>query len=249
MNKTRLLITGFITLILLSWFSCPTVFAQSPCNDGVSRRITFIQNRLDMGQTASKRWQYSWMFVHGGSAYLQLGMATTETDKDEENDRYDNVVGGITSVLAVGDLAIHPLGAWNAADRLRALPENTIEEKKAKLRYAERLLKECADREAYGRSWQTHALAGLVSLAGGAAIAMDRDEDDDHRYGDGATFLLSSMLVAEIQIFTMPTRAVADWNAYSAINPDHSETGEYDPKPNRLLFSANPKGIFCKLLF
>jgi hypothetical protein len=248
MKKARILIAFCITLVILC-FSNISVFAQSSGSDGITRRIDFIQERLDAGKTDAKRWQYSWMFIHGFSTDVQFGLAATQTDNDEEEDRYDNVVGGISSLLAVGDLTFNPLVAWNAADKLRALPDQTSEEKKAKLQYAETLLKECADREESGRSWKTHALAGLVSLAGGTAIAMDEDEDDDHRYGDGAMFLVSSMLVAEIQIFTMPTRAMADWKDYSAMARDGFETGMNHPQPNRFFIAATPKGIFCTMLF
>ncbi|MFZ2631416.1 MAG: hypothetical protein WA081_18745 [Desulfosalsimonadaceae bacterium] len=248
MKKARILIAFSITLVILCFSNIP-VFAQSSGGDDVARRIDFIQERLDAGKTDAKRWQYSWMFIHGFSTDLQFGLAATQTDNDEEEDRYDNVVGGISSLLAVGDLTFNPLVAWNAADKLRALPDKTSEEKKAKLRYAEQLLKDCADREESGRSWKTHALSGLVSLIGGAAIAMDEDEDNDHRYDDGAAFLISSMLVAEIQIFTMPTRAMADWKDYSAITGDKFETGMNPSPPNRFFISANPKGIFCTILF
>ena len=248
MKKARILIVFSITLVILCFSSIP-VSAQSSGDDGITRRIDFIQTRLDEGKTGAKRWQYSWMFIHGFSTEAQFGMATTQTDKDEEEDRYDNVVGGISSLLAVGDLTFNPLVAWNAAEKLRALPDKTSDEKKAKLRYAEQLLKDCADREEDGRSWKTHALTGLVSLIGGSAIAMDKDEDNDHRYGDGAAFFVSSMLIAEIQIFTMPTRAMADWKDYSAITGDKFETGMDQSQPNRFFISANPKGVFCTILF
>lgn len=248
MKKTRILITFSITLVILC-LSNISVSAQSSGGDSIARRIDFIQERLDAGKTNAKRWQYSWMFIHGFSTEAQFGLAATQTDSDEEEDRYDNVVGGITSLLAVGDLALNPLVAWNAADKLRALPDKTSDEKKAKLRYAEQLLKDCADREEDGRSWKTHALSGLVSLIGGSAIAMDKDEDNDHRYDDGAAFFISSMLIAEIQIFTMPTRAMADWKAYSEMPTDNFETEMNRSQPNRFFISATPKGVFCTILF
>jgi hypothetical protein len=148
-----------------------------------------------------------------------------------------------------GDLIFNPLNSWNVAEKLQHLPQSTGEEKTAKLVFAEQLLKDCADREIYGRSWQTHALAGLVSILGGTAIALDEDENEDYRYGDGAFFFASSMLIAEIQIFTMPTRAIEDWEAYSSESFDDSCAEIEKSRGANYFSSASPKGIFCTILF
>lgn len=243
-------IVGLVTAIVIS-FSGISAFADSLNDEVLSRRIDFIQNRLDDGTTDAKRWQYFWMFINGAAGYLQLGTATTLTDSDEKNERYDNIVGGISSLLATGDLILNPLNSWNAATKLQNLPQTTDEEKKAKLQFGEQLLKDCADREIYGRSWQTHALAGLVSVIGGAAIALDKEDndDDDYRYGDGAFFFASSMLVAEIQIFTMPTRAIKDWEDYSSMSFDDSRAQVKESPEMDYFISASPKGLFCTILF
>lgn len=172
---------------------------------------------------------------------MQFGLAASQSDKEEEHDRYDNIVGGITNLLAVGDLAVNPLGAWNAAETLRSRPN---EEKQVKLRYAEQLLKDCADREEYGRSWKTHALGALLSLLGGIAIACD-----DGRGGDGALFFATSMAVAEIQIFTMPTSAISDWKEYSAMSSADFTAHMRESPRNNFFISANPKGLFYTILF
>jgi len=88
-----------------------------------------------------------------------------------------------------------------------------------------------------------------VSLIGGAAIALDEDKDGDNRYGDGAAFVASSMLIAEIQIFTMPTSAIKDWEAYSSMSFDDSCAQIKKSPENNYFFTANPKGIFCTILF
>jgi hypothetical protein len=96
---------------------------------------------------------------------------------------------------------------------------------------------------------QTHALAGLVSVLGGTAIALDQDDDNDYRYGDGAFFFATSMLVAEIQIFTMPTRAVKDWEEYSSMSIDDSRAQVTESSEKDYFISASPKGLFCTILF
>ena len=251
MNRFCSIISGMVIVIGLS-FSSVSAFADSLSDEELNRRIDFIQNRLDDGTTDAKRWQYSWMFINGAAGYLQLGTATTLTDSDEKNERYDNIVGGIAGLLATGDLILNPLNSWNASAKLQNLPQTTDEEIKAKLQFGEQLLKDCADREIYGRSWQTHALAGLVSVIGGVAIVLDKeddDDDDDYRYGDGAFFFASSMLVAEIQIFTMPTRAIKDWEDYSSMSFDDSRAQVKESPEMDYFISASPKGLFCTILF
>ncbi len=248
MKRFCFFIIGLLAAIVIGFSSVPA-FADSASDEELTRRIDFIQNRLYEGTLNATRWQYSWMFINGSIAYVQFGMAVTQTDADEKDDRYDNIVGGISEVLAVGDLMLNPLSSWNAASKLQDLPQTTGEEKKAKLAFAEQLLKDCADREIYGRSWKTHALAGLVSVLGGAAIALDKDDDGDHRVGDGAAFLASSMLIAEIQIFTMPTRAIKDWEAYSSMPFDDSTVEIKQSHEKNYFFTASPKGIFCTILF
>jgi hypothetical protein len=243
MHLDRKLIVGLVTAMVLMFLPV-SIFAGSLREEAISRRIDFIQERLDKGTTAAKRWQYSWMLINGGASYLQFGMATTLDDKDEENDRFDNIVGGITGLLAAGDLAVNPLVAWSAAERLRQLPDATMDEKIEKLKQGEQLLKACADREEYGRSWKTHALAGLVNLIAGMAIA-----GDDNRGRDGALSFASGMLVSEIQIFTMPTRAITDWQEYSKLSSDGFASRRETFWKNRFYISANSQKITCSILF
>lgn len=243
MKSSCRLCIGIVTLMVLC-LSYASAFAESLKDDEVSRRINFIQDRLDAGTINAKRWQYSWMCAYGFGAEVQLGLATTLTEKDDRDNQFDNIVGGVTNLLGVGDLAFDPLVSYNAADKLRELPANTSQEKKAKLQYAEQLLKRCADREESGRSWQTHALAGIVSLIGGVAITCDGG-----RGGDGAGFFAASMAVSELQIFTQPTRAISDWQSYSQMSSKDFAAGSVNFQPDRFFITATPQGIFCTYLF
>jgi hypothetical protein len=140
MKSIYSLMTGIFTMIFII-LSGTSAFADSLKDVELTRRINFIQYHLDEGTINARRWQYSWMFINGSIGYLQLGMAITQTDSDEKDDRYDNIVGGISGLLATGDLILNPLTSWNAASKLRNLPQSSTVEKQAKLAYAEKLLK------------------------------------------------------------------------------------------------------------
>jgi len=126
MKRFRRFITGLVTVIVVG-FSCISAFADSLNDEEFTRRIDFIQNRLDEGKLNATRWQYYWMYLNGGIAFAQLGISIDQTDSDEKNDRYDNIVGGIAGVLAVGDLAFNPLNSWNAAGKLQDFLQATKE--------------------------------------------------------------------------------------------------------------------------
>ncbi len=243
MNRRPLTV---VFVLVYAWLSIAAVFADSLTDEQeIDRRIDFIQDRLDQGTTAAAYWQYSWTAVHGVSSGLQFGFAAGMRNKDQEEDRHDYIVGGITSALAVGDMIVNPLTAWNAADKLRACPAGTMDTKKAKLQYAEQLLRECAGREEYGRSWKPHAAAALVNLLAGIAIAADGG-----RGGDGALSFATGMLVSEIQIFTMPTRAMGDWKEYSAMAAKGSSISSKNSFfHDRFFVAIHPRAVYCTMRF
>lgn len=244
MKTIHRLVMGLLALgFLFPWPGSPSASSLNDESD-MDRRIDFIQERLDKGTAAAKYWQYSWTAIHGGSTCLGFGLAASMRNKDQEEDRYDNIVGGITSLLATGDLIATPLTAWSAADKLRDCPAATVDEKKAKLQYAEALLKECADREEYGRSWKPHAAAILVNLLAGIAISADGG-----RSGDGALSFATGMLVSEIQIFTMPTQAVTDWNEYSEMDSGKSVSKRETFFKKRFWVTIHPHGAYCTIRF
>jgi hypothetical protein len=214
---------------------------DTPTGSDMARQIRWIQSSLDAGGASAKRWQYGWSTVYGGLTYLYAGQALVLDDDDQANDRYDALVNSTGSLIGlVGTLAF-PMKTHSAAEILKNMPESTETEKRAKLHQAETLLRQSAEREAQGRSWQAHAFGALVSALAGVAVACD-----DERSEDGLIMFATNLLVSEIQIFTTPTRATEDWQRYQQGRPGKSAKSTSE---SRFFISLLPRGIAVNYLF
>lgn len=207
----------------------------------ISQQIRWIQSSLDAGGVSAKRWQYGWSTAYGGLTYLYAGQALVLDDDDQANDRYDAMVNSAGSFVGlVGTLAF-PMKTHIAAEILKSMPESTQEQKQAKLQQAEILLRQSAEREAQGRSWQAHAFGAIVSALAGVAVACD-----DGRGEDGLIMFATNLLVSEIQIFTTPTRVTEDWRRYRQGRPGASATSK---SKSRFFISLFPRGVAANYLF
>lgn len=222
-------------------FCLPAAWAEGQNRPTTTQsRINWIQQSLDDGTTSAKLWQYGWTGIYGAATAFETYNASDKDEDDEEDERFDSTVNAVTSFLGFGSMLLDPLTSHSAAEHLRRMPVSTKREQEAKLAAAEKLLTACARRQERGRSWQTHAIAGAVSLLAGIAVACD-----DSREDDGLVMFASSMLVSEIQIFTMPTRAIDDLKNYQ--NQTFAKFRK--KKPNRLFVNVIPGGLKFNYLF
>jgi hypothetical protein len=131
-----------------------------------------------------------------------------------------------------------------APGRLKQIPEDTKEARLQKLDNAEEFLKESALREKAGRSWQVHAVAGVVNVSSGLITWLGFKRN---MWAGVKNFALNT-IITEAQIWTQPTRAVKDYQNYC----QRFKTGE-NPialKPDISWFaSISPGGIEIKIVF
>jgi len=188
--------------------SFPPSVARAELPDAeVAARLAFIEARLDAGTAAATRWSYGWLATYGVFTLGQYGLALAVKDPGL---RADMAVGAVSSSLGVAPLLLLPFTPRFAAAELRALPEGTPDERRRKLARAERLLRKSAESEAAGRSWLAHVVGGGVAVAWGAVLAIAY-----HRVRSGVINGIAGVGICELQIFTQPTAAIADWDAYS----------------------------------
>ncbi len=222
-------------------FCMPVAWGEALKGDsGSEARIAWIQEALDSGSGASKLWQYGWTGVYGATAIVEGVNANDNVEIDEKDDQFDSTVNAITSLLGLGNMVYDPLTSYSASEKLKSILASNDMDQKTKLAAAERLLTSCAKREEKGRSWKTHVLAGIVSIMAGIAVA-----SDDSRGDDGLVMFASSMLVSEIQIFTMPTQAIDDLRNYK----NKKFTKFHKKRINRFYVNAIPGGLKFKYLF
>ena len=162
---------------------------------------------LEQGKSNANRWWYGWLIGYSAATIGQGAVFLTSEDKET---RQDMALGAATTFLGAMGQIITPMVPGAAPDRLADISESTAEEKSNKLLKAEKLLKESAFREKDGRSWKTHAIAGVVNLSSGLIVWLGFKRSIWEGVGN---FALNTV-ITEAQIWTQPTRAITDYDDY-----------------------------------
>ncbi len=230
--------------------------SAAPSDEEVKARLSFLGTALDAGRGRAKTWWYSWLGGYGAATAGQAALAIANAKDikpvddalgdDQNNDRKfaaDMLVGGTTTALGVVGLLIDPFTPVSAPGALKALPEGTAEERLAKLKRAEDLLRQCARREENGRSLTTHLLNLGVNAAAGVVTAAAFNRP----WTDGLINFGIGEAVSLLTIFTQPRRAVRDWRNYEiAYLAGKSEALPAPPETNWMV-SFFPGGLHLSL--
>lgn len=205
----------------------------------VTRRLAFLEGRLERGDRAANLWWNAWIYGWTGLTLAQAGIALGTTDRGL---RIDAAVGAAASSLGVLPLGVLPFPARRAAGLLRALPEATPEERRCKLARAERLLRQSAEVEALNRSWVNHAVGDSVSLGVGLVLALVYQRP----LGSAVFSAAGGVALNTLQIFTQPTQAIDDLRDYErglgGGFPGHAAFGPSTPRASWSL-APSPFGI------
>lgn len=207
----------------------------------VSARLAWIQNALDGGRHSARLWSWGWAAGYGAATAGQL-VARSSAGDDEQ--RQDLAVGAATTGLGLVGLAIFPVEAGEMPDRLRELPADTPEARRARLAEAERFLRKAAAQESQGRSWKSHAAAAAVNLAAGLVIWKHYDRPAE----DGLLTFAVGQLVSEAQILTQPTRAIHALRDYESRTDFAPATARAHPRPDWYL-GAGPASVVVGVRF
>ena len=178
-------------------------------DEQVKERLNYIQTNLDGGQAGAQAWWYGWMGGYTVLTGAQLGIAFSTSEKETKQDM---LVGGITSGLGLAGKLITPFTPAYAPSRLRAMPGDTPEERRAKLAEAENYLKRSSEVEYDGRGWFNQTLNFVVNA--GAAVFLCAYFK--RPYEDGMFTFIVGMAISEVDIISQPMRATRDWKAYRA---------------------------------
>jgi hypothetical protein len=227
---------GTVLLTVILFFRLNNVSAQDGLSDSqIKERLQIIRQMLDGEKPNADLWWYGWLIGYGAATVGQGVMGLTGKDKQT---RQDMSLGAATTFLGAVGQIISPMLPSNAPDRFAAISENTSEERIKKLPDAERLLKACALREKEGRSWKTHAIAGVVNLGGGLVVWLGFKRSVWEGVGNFAV----NTAIAEAQIWTQPTRAVDDYEEYVRGYRCKGEPGRHESK-KRWSVNRAPGGI------
>ena len=176
-------------------------------DDEVSRNLAWIEERLGDAEPRAKLWWRSWLLFN---SLMLVGNGVAAIGAPVEDERRARGVAGAMAGIGVVHLGITgPFVTHVAADRMRAWPESTPDERKQKLARAEDLLRRAAVGERRGIDWKNHVGCALLSSASGG-ILLARGQTTD------ATLqAVGSFAISEIMIFTQPRSAMGAWDEYS----------------------------------
>jgi len=190
-------------------------------------------------KSALQGWWYGWL---AGYSAATAGQAIVYFASEDKALRQDMALGAATTMLgAVGQL-ISPVltgGADYPSYREYVRGEQVMSSEQAT-----ELLKALAAREKEGRSWKTHALAGVVNLGSGLITWLGYKRT----FMDGLENFAINTVITEAQIWTQPVRAVKDYERYCQML--QSEAYAAPEKPSgEWTFSAWPGGFALRLDF
>jgi len=182
----------------------------------VTSRLARTQASLDDGKAMANAWWIGWIGIQAGSAAAFGALAIVDRESPEMP---VNAVNAGVSAIGATMLLVLPLVPAYAPYKLRKLPEDTPEARRAKLAAAEDWLRRSAESEELGRGWLTHFLNFGVAAAAGLLLAFAFEDTDwkDGLYNFGFLFA-----IGELQAATQPAQAIRDWKAYRRL---------YEPVP------------------
>jgi len=233
MNK---LLISFLVLI-----SC-NVYSQDYSSDHLTvkqldNRFLYIKNRLDNERNHSYLWQHGWEGYYGISSLVQLSLATTADNSDDEI-RFG--VGAFKSAVAFSAILMNPLPAIDGADSLSSpthgdsnVQAHTREHKIERLKRAEALFKRRSERAKSIHTWTRHGTAILFNLAtAGIVSAFGNDKD-------AIASAIGGILASEINIWTQPYQGIQDRQDYQSLKSNNSWSWNLQPTLNGLAVSVS----------
>jgi hypothetical protein len=211
-------------------------------DEQVREKLAFITGALEAGRGRAAAWWYGWIGAYSAGTIVGGTLAAAEWNSDRDSAE-DMLVTGVTFAMGVVGLVMEPFTPATAPRKLRRLPETTPEERQAKLREAENLLRESARCERKGRGWGTH----LLNIGANAAAGVVTAAAFKRPWTDGLITFAAGEAVSLLNIFTQPMRAVRDLRKYEA---GSLGGGTASVRPERTWsLGAWPGGVSFRLQF
>ncbi|MGD2075667.1 MAG: hypothetical protein PVG38_12225 [Gammaproteobacteria bacterium] len=201
----------------------------------LDQRLAFIETRLNRQQRNADYWRNGWTGFYSLSSAGQSVAAFAANDSDGQ------VYWGVGAVKAAGGLAqvlLKPLAAVESGHDFRALPARSRDERLAKLRQGETMLRANAAQATERFTWRRRAIGTIGNLVGGVVIAA---------FGEDGAAVISTLLglgVHEATIWTQPAGAAQDLEDYRK-----ERWAGQAARPGRWRIAANPAGVTLHVRF
>ena len=234
--------TGFTSALLLfalvSLFAAPSRAVEVEHDDGeISKRLEYLEESLEHGKIYANIWWWGWTVGQLGAAALFGTLAYV--DRDEPGATSNNTVSAVQSLLGGVLLLVDPLDAAFVPRSVRAMPDGTPDERRAKLAAAEQGLRDAAAWERFGRHWINHIMGFVLGAVGFALLT---EALPGTNWKDGLLNFALSFGVTEAMIWTQPTRAMRDLREYER------RFGDGEDRPE-VSFGAGPGAAWMAVSF
>jgi hypothetical protein len=231
-----------IFLSLLFLLQAVTVTGQEMVTEpGAGTGSDDLSLRVMQDKRNAQIWWYGWLAGYSGAT---AGQAIVSLTTEDMTLRQDMALGAATTLLGALGQVIAPM---YPRDEFRDFPSYKQYISGGRPLSAEEsamLLKALADREKEGRSWKTHAIAGVVNLSSGLITWLGFKRT----VWDGVANFALNTAVTEAQIWTQPTRAIKDYERY--LRENNPEAGMIPSKPEReWTVSVYPGGVALRCDF
>lgn len=205
--------------------------AQSRCVEQltdaeVETRYQMIYEAMEGQQTWARWWYFGWLSFFSTLVVTNSVFAAVEFD--DARPRY--IAGLLGSSLSILSFTVFPrvgLKTAFATRRLDRQPAGTPAERRERLRYAEALLQDTAERQKLGTSFMSHAQGFAWGLGSSLIIGLKYDDTVG-----ALTLAFGSPIINEARALTSPTGSIAAWERYrSAAKHCMAPTLRKRPRP------------------
>jgi hypothetical protein len=219
--RRRLLISTLLVTLVLETLPLRAA-AQDParCIDRLSdaqieHRLRWIETRFERGKKRARAWYWGWLsFAVAAGAFSWTRFALA--DRDDGLTRDSQFLSGLGSVALTATMSGMSMTSAFAPQRLRRMPRDTPEQRRAALVEATRLLRLSARRQRPATRLVSHIAPGIwASITGTYLLTRYREENTDLILPVTIAYVMP-LVVAEARIWTQPTRAMRHYEQYRA---------------------------------
>jgi hypothetical protein len=172
----------------------------------IDERLAYLEQHLEDGQLYARAWYDWWTTFYGLGIVVQSVQAGLEDDK---SNRVDDILGAVKATGGFVRLLVRPLQAKYGADRIRAMPAVTRDERLQRLASAEEQLRINAKEADRRYSWLQHAGNVGVNVAGALIVWQGFDDAETAWTSAGI-----GIAVGEVMIWSQPWWPSSDWDEY-----------------------------------
>jgi hypothetical protein len=178
----------------------------------VTARLHDVRARIARNEPDVRHWLAAFSVLHAALLGGEMVLGFTASS---DGGRVDAVIGAISSGLGLATLLISFPPIVGAGGTLDDMPEDTPEQRLAKLVRAERLLHDSADATSFVRG----PVASLLS-AGYVAVAASIQIVGFGREVGGYVLMAGGIVLGQGRLLLHPDGTLHDWRRYRFLHPD-----------------------------